>query len=152
MTGVRRIDQGMAEAAAGLLPEDVSDEMRTRYRQLRIMLHTAGLAATYAFVAAKAGDRNELAGAYQKARDGIAQRLSDTGLLSRDAGDLSVRDVLGELGKMNAVQYARASAEIAALAGWLSRLADAVSGQGGPAAGARIGRQGDAGGRQERLP
>jgi CRISPR-associated protein Cmr5 len=51
---VRRVDQGMAAAAAQALPEEVDRELRTRYRQLRVMLHAAGLAATYAFIASKA--------------------------------------------------------------------------------------------------
>ena len=53
---VHRVDQGMAVAAARSLPDNVDKELRTRYRQLRVMLHTAGLAATYAYIASKAGD------------------------------------------------------------------------------------------------
>lgn len=126
MSGVRRIDQGMATAAAALLPPQVSQELRTRYRQLRIMLHNAGLAATYTFIAAKAGERSSLAEAYQKAGEGIRDRLIDAGLLTAGSSPVSVRQVVAELGGMDPVQYARASAEAAALAGWLSRLADAA--------------------------
>jgi CRISPR/Cas system CMR-associated protein Cmr5 small subunit len=124
---VRRVDQGMAAAAAGLLPDKVSRELRTRYRQLRIMTHTAGLAATYAFIAAKAGERNDLAVAYRRAGAGIRARLADLGLLEGDVRRMSATDVLRELGRMDAVQYARASAEVAAFTGWLARLADAVT-------------------------
>ncbi|HLI39925.1 MAG TPA: type III-B CRISPR module-associated protein Cmr5 [Streptosporangiaceae bacterium] len=132
---VRRIDQGMAAAAARALPQDlvVDKELRTRYRQLRVMLHTAGLAATYAFIASKAGDTDggpdgsgRLAGAYRQAGDAIRGRLSDMELFPGGARPAGVRDVMAELGKMDPVQYARASAEAAALVGWLSRLADAA--------------------------
>jgi CRISPR-associated protein Cmr5 len=123
---VHRVDQGMAAAAAGLLPQAVTKELRTRYRQLRIMTHTAGLAATYAFIAAKAGERSDLADAYRRAGDGIIARLTGLGLLEGEAGRITARDVLGQLGRMDAVQYARASAEATAFTGWLARLADAT--------------------------
>jgi CRISPR/Cas system CMR-associated protein Cmr5 small subunit len=132
MTAVR-IDQGMAVAAARALPETVSKELRTRYRQLRAMLHTAGLAATYAFIASKAGGADngpgaqaEIARAYRAAGEGLRERLAGLGLLAGDPRQMSVRDVMRQLGSMDPVQYARASAEAAAFAGWLSRLADAV--------------------------
>jgi len=145
---VRRVDQGMAAAAAELLPDKVSKELRTRYRQLRIMTHTAGLAATYAFIAAKARDKNDLADAYRRAGGGIRARLAALGLLEGDARRMSAPDVLRELGRMDAVQYARASAEVAAFTGWLARLADAVSpddGDGGPDTGEAPGPPGSRG-------
>lgn len=148
MSGARRVDQGMAAAAASVLPENVSPELRTRYRQLRVMLHTAGLAATYAFIAAKSGEGGALAEAYQSAGAGIRQRLSDAGLLTGDPRRMGARQVMDELGRMNAVQYARASAEAAALAGWLSRLADAAyqaAAAGRPAAAGDPGRPGTPG-------
>jgi CRISPR-associated protein Cmr5 len=122
---VRRIDQGMALAAAQLLPDRVTKELRTRYRQLRIMTHTAGLAATYAFIAAKAGESNDLAIAYRRAGQGIRRRLGELGLLTGDAERMSARAVLDQLGGMDPVGYARASAEATTFLGWLARLADA---------------------------
>jgi CRISPR/Cas system CMR-associated protein Cmr5 small subunit len=122
----QRVDQGMAAAAARLLPVPVTDQQRTRYRQLRVMLHSAGLAATYAFIAAKSGEQNALAGAYQKAGEGIVEQLSGARLLSEGWRQLSPVDVLAELGAMSPVQYARAGAEAQALVSWLSRLADAM--------------------------
>jgi CRISPR/Cas system CMR-associated protein Cmr5 small subunit len=123
----RRVDQGMAVAAAEALPAKVDSELRTRYRHLRIMLHTAGLAATYAYIASKSrdadGGHDTLASAYQAARMGIVAQLKDKGLLDSDATD--TRQVLARLGGMGPVEYARASAETAAFIGWLSRLADA---------------------------
>ena len=48
------------------------------------MLHTAGLAATYAFIAAKAGEqRDELARAYRKAGRGDRQAAVGAGLFRR---------------------------------------------------------------------
>ena len=144
---VRRIDQGMAAAAAGLLPPRVSRELRTRYRQLRIMTHTAGLAATYAFIAAKAGERNDLADAYRRAGEGITERLIGLGLLSGEAKRMTARDVLDQLGTMDAVEYARASTETAAFTGWLARLADAMYQADSPASDRRDGEASSAGGR-----
>jgi CRISPR type III-B/RAMP module-associated protein Cmr5 len=126
MSGARRVDQDMAAIAAVLLEDQVSRELRTRYRQLRVMFHTAGLAATYAFIAAKAGENDNLARAYRKVGEGIGKRLADMDLLPDSARNLDIRAILAELGDMDAVTYARASAEATALAGWLSRLADAL--------------------------
>lgn len=126
---VVRIDQGMAAAAAAALPDKVNKELRTRYRQLRAMLHTAGLAATYAFIASKAKDPDDAAEPTEQARLAAAYRDAAKGIvscLSSDPEKMSARDVMRELGRMNPVQYARASAEASAFVGWLSRLADAV--------------------------
>jgi CRISPR type III-B/RAMP module-associated protein Cmr5 len=123
----RRVDQGKAVAASRHLPAKVNDELRTRYRQLRVMLHTAGLAATYAYIASKAketsGGQDELAKAYQQTRSGIQVCLKEAGLLEDDKA--TTRDVLARLGRMGTVEYARASVEVAAFMSWLSRLADA---------------------------
>jgi len=123
----RRIDQGMAVEASRALPDKVTGELRTRYRQLRVMLRTAGLAATYAYIASKAKDggngQDALAAAYQDARKGILTRLKAAGLMPDNQS--SNRDVLTALGQMKPVEYARASAEVAAFMSWLSRLADA---------------------------
>lgn len=124
---VRRIDQDMAAVAVGALPRPVTPELRTRYRQLRVMLHTAGLAATYAFLAAKAAaETGQLAQAYAEAGRGIRDRLADLQLLTGDKARLGPSQVLEQFGKMDGSGYARASAEAAALTGWLSRLADAL--------------------------
>ena len=126
----RRIDQDMATAAAAALPpagglKDAEKKaLRTRYRQLGSMLQTAGLAATYAFIAARANaEAGALASAYREAASGIRGRLAEVGLLSRN---MDPRQVLQAFGAMDTVQYARASAEAAALTRWLSRLADAT--------------------------
>ena len=124
---VRRVDQDMAAAAAGMLPRPVTRELRTRYRQLRVMLHTAGLAATYAFIVARAGSdtgSGNLGRAYSQVAQGIRNRLT---LPSGDARTMDPQQVLLHLGEMETADYARASAETAALLGWLSRLADACA-------------------------
>jgi hypothetical protein len=122
----RRIDQDMAAAAAGMLPRPVTQELRTRYRQLRVILHNAGLAATYAFIAAKAGqETGPLARAYDEAGRGIRKRLVVQHLLEGDPAGLDAQKVLAQLGAMPGPAYARASTEAAALMSWLSRLADA---------------------------
>jgi CRISPR/Cas system CMR-associated protein Cmr5 small subunit len=128
---VRRVDQDMAATAAGMLrpPGELTDAdrkaLRTRYQQLRIMLHTAGLAATYAFVASKAGGNGALERAYAEAAKGIRERLASLHLLPGGPAQLDAREVLQEFGRMDSMQYARASTEAAALMGWLSRLANA---------------------------
>lgn len=129
-----RIDQGMAAAAAEALPAEVDPVLRTRYRQLRVMLHTAGLAGTYAFIASKAKDTDgngagrpdKLAAAYHTAGEAIRKRLAARKMFPGGAEPRNAREVLTALGTMSQVEYARASAEAAALIGWLSRLADAV--------------------------
>lgn len=128
---VTRIDQGMASAAVTALPTAVDKELRTRYKQLRIMLHSAGLAATYAFIAAKAGNEGALETAYRDAALELRKRLVTQGLLTGNARTMTVRDVMRQFGDMAPADYARASAEAAEFASWLSRLADAAYGEQG---------------------
>jgi hypothetical protein len=121
---MRRIDQGAALAAAGALPDPVSKELRTRCRTLRVMLHGSGLAATYAFVAAKSAGTDDLSQAYGKVATMLRQRLVERGVLG--AGVVGHRAVLAALGELPVAEYARASAEATALMSWLARLADAL--------------------------
>lgn len=127
MSAARRVDQAMAAAAAGMLPpQTISDQLRTRYRQLPVMLRTAGLAATYAFLVARTDTTSELGRAYGKVADGIRQHLSDRRLLPGDTTRLRNQDVVARLAEAPLRDYTRAAAEIEALAGWLSRLAEAA--------------------------
>jgi len=130
---VKRIDQRLAVAAADALPEQVTGDLRTRYRQLRVMLHSAGLAASYAYIASKAGDPEApgLPGAYGKVGYALKVRLLELRLLSGEADDLGTPEIMRQLGRMDPVTYARASAEAAALVSWLSRLATAVAAENG---------------------
>ncbi|KUP98491.1 type III-B CRISPR module-associated protein Cmr5 [Thermobifida cellulosilytica] len=132
---MRRLDQDMAATAAALLPNvspEHAKELRTRFRQLPVQLHTSGLAATYAFLAArsKADDTDRLKRAYAEVAQRIRSYLADQGLLSPELGTAPApevhRKVLAELGRMDTDSYARASAETALLFSWLRRLADAV--------------------------
>ncbi|GEM_PF-5406356 len=130
---MRRIDQGMAAAAARVVPAEVKPELRTRYRQLRAMLHTAGLAATYAFIASKASqaEDDQLGQAYRDVAAAIRDRLAGQGFVSADT--TGHRDVLAALGALGPADYTRASADVAAFVGWLSRLGDALCEEGGSA-------------------
>jgi hypothetical protein len=95
-----------------------------------MMLHSAGLAASYAYLASKAADDPEtpgLAGAYARVGQALRERLVGLHLLTGEAGELGTPDVMCQLGRMDTATYARASAEAAALVSWLSRLAAAVA-------------------------
>ncbi|MBE1533957.1 type III-B CRISPR module-associated protein Cmr5 [Actinomadura algeriensis] len=120
-----RTEQQMAATAAELLPSPVTRELRTRYRALPVMLRTSGLAATYAYIAAKGNGDDRLADAYARVARGIRDRLRSQGLLSpEDTADH--RAVLRALGAMDTPVYLRAAAEVSALTIWMSRLADAL--------------------------
>jgi CRISPR/Cas system CMR-associated protein Cmr5 small subunit len=121
---LRRVDQDMAREAAQVVPAVVDKELRTRYRQLRVMLHSAGLAATYAFIASKAGDEDDLARAYRAVGSAIRGRLA--GLIGDDIRQANASGVLGKLGNIGSAEYTRASADVSAFVGWLSRLGDAL--------------------------
>lgn len=127
MSGVKRVDQGMAEAAAAILGDRVDEATRTRMRQLPQRLRGSGLAATYAFLLAKGAGSGDVAAAYRKLARGIAQRVAEEGLLPVDgsAQDLE-RQFLQRLTQADLTRYARVSAEVDALAVWLSRLAEAL--------------------------
>jgi len=123
VTAVQRVDQHMAGVAAAMLPERITPELRTRYRQLPVMLRTSGLAGAYAFLVAKSDQQTELGRAYGKVASGIRSHLTERRLLS----DTSATNhaVLAALAGMQPQEYARAAAETELLAGWLSRLAEA---------------------------
>lgn len=123
---VRRVDLGMAAEAASVLPGEVDSELRTRFIQIRVMLHTAGLAATYAFIASKTKDGGTLGAAYGKVERVLRERLRDLGVLAGDISALSHGEVLTAIGGLDVARYARASADAEAFAGWLARLANAL--------------------------
>ena len=122
---IRRIDQGMAAAATALVPGEVSPQLRTRYRTLRVMCHTSGLAATYAYVAAKSNGGDSTAQAYRRVRDGIGDQLSAMDVVPQSAAH-DPRELLTRLGGLDAVTYLAASAQVTTLLGWMARIADAV--------------------------
>lgn len=128
---MRRTDQGAAVAAARVLPTTITPVQRRRYRTLRVMIRTSGLAATYAFIAAKAGPANPaapaadtpVAAAYRTVLEHVTTHLTSVGL--RDSAMHPV-DVIAWLGNLSTDQYARASNTVSELLTWLSRLADAT--------------------------
>ncbi len=97
---VQRIEQNLARTAADLLPDTITKELRTRYRALPVMLHSSGLAATYAFIAAKANGDDRLADAYDRVARGIRERLREQSLLTQ-AQTVDHRTVLRELGTVD---------------------------------------------------
>ncbi|SKA23189.1 CRISPR type III-B/RAMP module-associated protein Cmr5 [Marinactinospora thermotolerans DSM 45154] len=132
---MRRIDQGMARDAADLLPRVTGDnakELRSRFRHLPIQLHSSGLAATYAFLAARSSSAStdRLADAYRDVAKQIRTQLAAKGLISDELTTESEPEVhramLTALGDMDWTAYARASREVGILFSWLRRLADAV--------------------------
>lgn len=122
-----RFDQAMARAAAGMLPPVVTGTLRTRYRQLPVMLRTSGLAATLAYLVGKT-DEKELGIAYGLVASGIRKHLTDHHIVGPAPAGTPLQAnmwLLTKLGELPTAGYARAAAQVEALAGWLSRLADA---------------------------
>ncbi|MFF7358478.1 type III-B CRISPR module-associated protein Cmr5 [Streptomyces filipinensis] len=126
MSDARRVDQSMAAAASAILADDAVDaRLRTRYRQLPVMLHTAGLAATYAYVLSKSSGDDPLGRAYRRIADGIRQHIGRNALITGCGERSTDRQLLEAMGSCDWTEYARAAATVATLAGWLSRLAEA---------------------------
>lgn len=120
-TRPRRLDQSMAVEASRAVPDPVSDQVRTRLRQLPVMLQTSGLAATLAFLYAKSGDMKPLERAYRDVSQALTERVvAATGLPAGTTTSALVR----ALGEMSAVDYQIAGAHARAFAGWMSRIAE----------------------------
>lgn len=128
MSRAQRLDQELAAIALTVLDNQVSKDLRTRMRQLPSRLRGSGLAATYAFVLSKSDpDPNkELGYAYHRLAAAIADHVSRRGLLGAAGTVITSQGLPAALAHATPSQYARTSAEIDALAGWLSRLADAL--------------------------
>jgi CRISPR/Cas system CMR-associated protein Cmr5 small subunit len=140
---MRRVDQDMARRAAGMLPDPVTSQVRTRYRTLRSMAYSSGLAATYAYVASKSGTQSDLARAYAAVRDGLSRQLVDLDIVTESQSS-QPGAVLRALGEVDTVSYLRASAHVRALLGWSARLADAVVGDDEDGGGADVASDRDA--------
>ncbi|WP_434739319.1 type III-B CRISPR module-associated protein Cmr5 [Micromonospora sp. SH-82] len=121
---VRRVDQQMASAAAAMLPEKITKELRTRYRQLPVQIRMSGMAATYAYLLGKSTD-SDLGRAYRRVAEGIRHHLTTRSGLVDGAKANTGEKLLHALADLDPSVYARASAEVQALAGWLGRLAEA---------------------------
>lgn len=123
----RRIDQAMAVIAARLLPSVPAAEHRARYRQLQLMLRTAGLAATYAHLAARSSPAPGAGELHATLAGGIAWYLSEAQLIPAILEPQDHMQVLEAIAAMDVSSYAQASAEVKALVEWLARLAAAAS-------------------------
>lgn len=123
---LRRIDQTMAARAAQILEGEVNEQLRTRMRQLPGRLRGSGLAATYAFLMARAAKDDAVARAYERLTLAIAAYTDERRLLADKPLDLTPEKFLRYLAGASADRYARVAAEIDILAVWLSRLATAL--------------------------
>ncbi|MDT0326988.1 type III-B CRISPR module-associated protein Cmr5 [Nocardiopsis lambiniae] len=128
MSSVQRLDQELSGLALKILGRRVSKDLRTRMRQLPSRLRGGGLAATYAFVLSKADPNpaKELGYAYHQLAVKIAEHVCHRRLLGGNGTVLPPKRFLEALSSATPAQYARACAEVDALATWLSRLADAL--------------------------
>lgn len=115
----------MAAAAADMLQEEIDDTLRTRYRQLPVQVRMSGLAATYAYLLGKSTEKDKLGRAYLRVADGIRKHLTTRSRLVDPADADTNEHLLHALADLDTSIYARASAEVQALAGWLARLAEA---------------------------
>ncbi|MEU1896856.1 type III-B CRISPR module-associated protein Cmr5 [Nocardiopsis dassonvillei] len=127
MREATRVDQRLARVAHDILPPQVSQELRTRMRQLPSRLRGGGLAATYAFILSKSKNdpKDSLGYAYHRLAAKIAEHVAERKLLGDLDPDIDQREFMHALSEADTRRYARVSAEVDALAVWLSRLADA---------------------------
>jgi CRISPR type III-B/RAMP module-associated protein Cmr5 len=117
-----RIDQGLARAAAEALRDQVvHDELRTRLRGLPAMLQTSGLAATCAFLLAKAKDHNRTDAYWLTAKTLLDEAAGAVGIDPNPDPNVT----LDTLSRATGLQYVMAETRAAMLALWLSRLAQA---------------------------
>lgn len=124
---VQRTDQAMAAAAAEILGDHVNDELRARMRQLPSRLRGSGLAATYVFLMARSQTDDDLGRAYRHLTQQIADYTVEAKLLGeKTPSRLRPEEFLRHVSGASLTNYARLSAEVDLLAGWLSRLADAL--------------------------
>lgn len=116
-----RLDQGMAVEASRAVPDPVNDQVRTRLRQLPVMLQTSGLAATLAFLHAKSGAQSPLEHAYRDVADALTGRVAATIGMARTT---TTPQLVEHLGGLSGDDYVMAAAHARAFAGWLSRIAE----------------------------
>ncbi|MFC0438060.1 type III-B CRISPR module-associated protein Cmr5 [Kutzneria buriramensis] len=122
-----RIDHELAKVAAKTVPGTVSDDLRTRYAGLPHMIMASGLAASVAFLLAKA---ESTAGGI----DGPAYREAATTLLD-DAADCAgiprgehPNATLTNIANADHHRYLIAESRARMLAVWLARIANARRG------------------------
>ncbi|HKR49618.1 MAG TPA: type III-B CRISPR module-associated protein Cmr5 [Pseudonocardiaceae bacterium] len=117
-----RVDHGLARAAANALrDQDITDELRTRMRGLPAMLQTSGLAATCAFLLAKAKNHERSDAYWLTAKTLLDEAAGAAGIDPNPDPNLT----LDALSQATGPQYVLAETRAAMLALWLSRLAQA---------------------------
>lgn len=117
-----RVDQQLATtAAAALGGRRVDKEIRTRLRGLPVLLQTSGLAATCAFLLAKADRQDDRDPYWATAKILINDAADQVGL----AADNDPRRRLELLSAADGQQYLIAETRASMLAMWLARLAEA---------------------------
>ncbi|GAB3479007.1 type III-B CRISPR module-associated protein Cmr5 [Nocardiopsis coralliicola] len=136
-----RIDQILPRVALQILEGGVSRELRMRMRRLPAQLRGSGLAATYAEIAARssgssdAGDSERRGSEVQRAYDRLATTIPEhvykQGLIAKAAPPegqtwSAKQTFLYSLSHASTIDYTRVSAEVDALALWLSRLSTAL--------------------------
>jgi len=120
-----RVDHGLARAAANALRNQVVNaELRTRMRGLPAMLQTSGLAATCAFLLAKAKNHDRT-DAYWVAAKTLLDEAAQAAGIESDPTDPN--RTLDAVSQATGSQYVLAETRAAMLALWLSRLAQAKS-------------------------
>lgn len=117
-----RIDHGLARAAANALRDQVvTGELRTRMRGLPAMLQTSGLAATCAFLLAKADNHNRNDAYWLTAKTLLDEAAKAAGIDPHPDPGVT----LDALSQATGLQYVLAETHAAMLALWLSRLTQA---------------------------
>jgi|GEM_PF-3287735 len=123
-------DQGLALIAARVLPapeEGNAREIRTRLKNLPMLLHRTGLASTLAFLYSRSGNDNQaLASAYEAVYRAVWIVIEDTGVEGASvaaAGNVSQQFTW--LGSLPSSDYGRLSLRVIDVALWIKRLSAA---------------------------
>jgi len=123
-----RFDQIAVRAAVTAVPDPVTDDLRTRLRQLPVTLRRCGLPATLAMLMAREqqGSNQQLRAAYGKAAAEISKTVGEhLGWHGDGAGPLTPEQLLRKLGDADPVDYATATRYAELITIWLKRLAEA---------------------------
>ncbi|RKS07010.1 CRISPR-associated protein Cmr5 family [Nocardiopsis sp. Huas11] len=131
MSTAKRLDNQMAGLAYQILQPGFTLEVRTRMRQLPARLRGGGLAATYAFILSHSGQANAVEKAYTRLAEVIARYVAEHRLIPDGPEQMDPYLFLEQLSKskMTPTTYTRISLRVEALAGWMSRLSDALEPQ-----------------------
>ncbi|MER7011666.1 type III-B CRISPR module-associated protein Cmr5 [Saccharopolyspora sp. NPDC000359] len=119
---VQRLDQGLAVAAADVLPPQVDRELLTVLRSVPVLIHNNGLAmaATYLLSKAKQANADDR---YWKVAHKLLEEAAAVIRLDLESGDpLRVLDALIKAPNENYVVAQRRAQELAV---WMSRIGSA---------------------------